>query len=340
MKLGLISDHHWGINKNSEEKVRTGEQVMENYAFMMKSDGVSEVLFLGDWNHNRDYVHINTQERARHTLELFASHFDHVHMIVGNHDIHFKNTNDVNSVDQFNRIPNVSVYKDYTEVQFGNNQFAMCPWGYEPKRETHLSAAFGHFEFSGAALVGAVSQGSYTMDKVTQVAPLVFSGHFHIRKEYETKYGKVITIGNDYEQSWSDVGNSKGFYIFDPNSLEYEFTENTFSPKHIPVRWSNIKEFDTSSIKNNYVRIIVDSDYEYDDVVKVMQTFSRAGARSVEPDYQFQKELSNITEMLGDVNMVSHEEAINLYIDEMDIDDKEKDWIRPIAIAMFMEKSE
>lgn len=340
MKLGIFTDFHWGVNKNSEEKVVTGEQVMSNYAFMMKAAGVNEVIFMGDWNHSRDYLHVNTQERSRVALEEFAANFDHVHFIVGNHDCHFKDTNDVNSVEQFSRIPNVTVYKDYAEKTFGKNQFAFCPWAYEPKKEKHLAAAFGHFEFSGAALVGALSQGHYTMDVINQVAPLVFSGHFHIRKEYETKYGKVVTAGCPYEQNWGDVGNSKGFYVMDPNTLEYEFTENTFSPRHIPIRWSNIKNFDTTKIHNNYIRIIVDSDYEYEDVVKVMQAFNRKGARSVEPDYQFQKELSNIQSMLGDVNMVSHEQAINMYIDEMDIDDDEKDWIRPIAISLFMEKSQ
>lgn len=340
MKIGIFTDFHWGVNKNSEEKVRTGEEVMANFAKDMKAAGVNEVIFMGDWNHSRDFLHVNTQERARAALEAFAENFDHVHFIIGNHDCHFKDTNDVNSVDQFSRIPNVTVYKDYKEIQFGENTFGFCPWAYEPVKQDHLSAVFGHFEFSGAALVGAVSKGRYDMNAVTKVAPLVFSGHFHIHKQYDTTTGIVITAGCPYEQNWGDVGNKKGFYVFDPNSLEYEFHENTFSPKHVVARWSNIKSFDTNLIKNNYIRIVVDCDYEYDDVVKVMQAFHRAGARTVEPDYQFQKELSSIQSMLGEVDMVSHEEAINIYIDKMEIDDEEKDWIRPIAISMFKEKSE
>lgn len=338
MKIGIFTDFHWGVNKNSEEKVRTGEEVMQQYARAMEKEGCDEVIFMGDWNHSRDFIHVNTQERARQSLEWFASFFEHVHMIIGNHDCHYKDTNDVNSVQQFDRIPNVSVHKEYAEIDFGDKTFALCPWATLPKKK--VAVALGHFEFSGAALVGAISKGPYTMDALTKFAPLVFSGHFHIRKEYETNTGKVITAGCPYEQNWGDVGNKKGFYVLDTDTLEYTFHENTFSPRHIVSRWSKIREFDTSQIKNNYVKIIVDSDYEYDQVVKVMQAFHRAGARTVEPDYQFQKELSMIQETLGDAGMMSHEEAINKYITEMDIDEEEKDWIRPIALQMFMEASE
>jgi DNA repair exonuclease SbcCD nuclease subunit len=340
MKIGIFTDFHWGVNKNSSEKVNVGRKVMREFAFEMEHDGVEEVIFMGDWNHSRDFIHVNTQEVAREALEEFASNFKHVHFIIGNHDCHYKDTNDVNSVEQFSRIPNVSVYKDYEEIDFGDKHFALCPWGTLPDPSSKIDAAFGHFEFSGAVLVGAVSSGPYTMDKLTAVTPLVFSGHFHIRKEYETNTGKVITAGCPYEQNWGDVGNAKGWYLLNTEDLSYVFNENVVSPRHIPVRWSTIKEFDTKQIANNYIRIIVDSDYEYDDVVKVMQAFHRAGARTVEPDYQFQKELSSIQETLGDANIMSHEEAINKYIDGMEINDEEKAWIRPIAIAMFNEASE
>jgi DNA repair exonuclease SbcCD nuclease subunit len=339
MKIGLFTDFHWGVNKNNYEKVQTGQTVMKNFARSMVDQGVDTIIFCGDWNHSRDYLHVNTQELARKALEEFSEHFKAVHFIVGNHDCHYKDTNDVNSVEQFGRIPNVTVYKEYAEIDLDGKKAGLCPWGFNPKK-SNLDVAFGHFDFSGAALVGAVNKGSYTMDKLNTVAPLVFSGHFHIRKEYETKNGKIVTIGDPYEQDWGDVGNPKGFFVLDSETLEYTFCENTFSPKHIPIRWSKIKDFDSSQLNNNYIKVVIDSDYEYDNVVKVAQAFSKAGARSVEMDYQFQKELSIIQDALGDVSMVSHEEAINIYIDGMDIEDEEKAWIRPIAIAMFKEKSE
>jgi len=339
MKIGIFTDFHWGVNKNNYEKVQTGIEVMQKFAARMVEAEAEEIIFCGDWNHSRDYLHVNTQELARQALEQFSMYFKKIHFIVGNHDCHYKNSNDVNSVEQFNRIPGVIIYKDYDEVEMGGKKFAFCPWGYNPKKEKHLDAAFGHFDFTGAQLLGAVNKGSYTMDQLTAVAPLIFSGHFHIRKEYETKTGNILTIGCPYEQNWGDVGNKKGFYVLETDTMEYEYFENEFSPKHIPVRWSKIKDFDTAQLKNNYVKVVIDSDYEYENVVKVSQAFSKAGARSVEMDYQFQKELSEIQKELGDVSMVSHEEAINIYIDKMDIEDEEREYIRPIAIAMFKENN-
>lgn len=340
MKIGLFTDFHWGINKNNSDKVAVGEEVMRKFSERMVKAGVSSVIFMGDWNHSRDFLHVNTQERARKALETFASKFDQVFFIIGNHDCHFKDHNDVNSVEQFSRIPNVQVFKTYEEIVLGGRKFGLCPWGTLPPKQNDLDAAFGHFEFSGAALVGAVSTGPYTMEDVTRLCPLVFSGHFHIHKHYETTSGKVITAGCPYEQDWGDVGNKKGFYIIDTEDMSYQFTENDFSPRHVPIRWSQIKKMDTNHIDNNYIRIVVDSEYDYDNVVKVCQALSLKGARSVETDYQFQKELSIIQSALGDVSLVSHEEAINKFIDGLDIDDAEKDMIRPIAISMFKEKNE
>lgn len=338
MLLGIFSDQHFGLKKNCEEQLQNCEQIFDEFAKQMDSLGVTTVIYMGDFFHSRELISVNTQERARRTLEKFSKNFDAVYMLVGNHDIYYKSTNDINSVEQFNHIPNVTVYTQYQELLFGNKNFALCPWGSVPKATTlPIDAAFGHFEFSGAALVGAISNGPYTMEDITNEAPLVFSGHWHIRKEYTTKTGKVITVGCPMQQNWGDVGNTKGFYVLDTETMEYTFYENTFSPKYIPVRWSNIKKFDTSTINNNYIRIIVDADYNYEDIVKVLQTFSRDGAKTVEPEYQYQKELSNIQMTLGDVNILSHEEAINLYINDMEIEDAEKDMIRPIALSLFKE---
>ena len=339
MRIGCFTDIHWGVNKNNNDKVKACEEVMHKYGKQMKKLGCREVIFGGDWNHSRDFLSVGTQERARWALEKFAALFEHTHFIIGNHDCHYKHSNDVNSVEQFALIENVSVYKEYAEIEKDGKTLALCPWGYSPKKEKHLSAAFGHFDFTGAALVGAVHQGAYTMEQLTDVAPKIFSGHFHIRKDYATKTGTIITGGCPNEQNWGDVGNPKGFYVFDTDDSSFTFYENDFSPKHIPVRWSTIKTFDTKQISNNYLKIIIDADYEYDSVVKVVQAFGTQGPKSIELDYQYQKELSNIQATLGDVSVMSHEEAINKYIDDMDIEDDERKMIRPIAIAIFKEKS-
>lgn len=339
MKVSIFSDIHWGVNKNNGDKITSCEIVMDDMAKRMVDEGVEEVIFCGDWNHSRDFLSVGTQERARTALEKFASCFKHTHFIVGNHDCHYKNTNDVNSVEQFGLIPDVTVYKEYTEIDLDGVPVALCPWGYSPVKTPHLGAAFGHFDFTGAALVGATHVGAYTMDQLTNVAPLVFSGHFHVRKDYATKAGKIISVGCPYEQNWGDVGNVKGFYVMDTLDMNPIFHENDKTPKHIPIRWSAIKKFDTNQIPNNYLKIIVDSDYEYENVVKVVQAFTTMNPKSIELDYQFQKELSSIQSELGDVSVLSHEEAINKYIDNMDINDDEREEIRPAAISLFKEKS-
>jgi DNA repair exonuclease SbcCD nuclease subunit len=45
----------------------------------------------------------------------------------------------------------------------------------------------------------------------------VFSGHYHTR----STNGTVFYLGNPYEMYWSDVNDTRGFHIFDTETLEH-----------------------------------------------------------------------------------------------------------------------
>jgi metallophosphoesterase superfamily enzyme len=64
------------------------------------SAGINTVLILGDTFDRRKYVNFFSLKRTKEMFfdKLYEQGIE-VHMLAGNHDTYFKNTNDVNSVD-------------------------------------------------------------------------------------------------------------------------------------------------------------------------------------------------------------------------------------------------
>ena len=53
-----------------------------------------------------------------------------LHMLVGNHDIYYKNTSQVNSLTELlgERHKNIHIYEDATEVEFDGLPILLMPW--------------------------------------------------------------------------------------------------------------------------------------------------------------------------------------------------------------------
>jgi hypothetical protein len=82
----------------------------------------------------------------------------------------------------------------------------------------------------------------------------VFSGHYHTRSDN----GTVFYTGNPYEIYWTDVGDTRGFTIFDTETLEHEPINNPYRMFHnIYYEDTNYQTFDTRDYENKIVKVIV-----------------------------------------------------------------------------------
>lgn len=120
----------------------------------------------------------------------------------------------------------------------------------------------GHFAISSFADVpGHLYTGGYTPEEITACAPLVFSGHFHLRDDKVFEFGgakkRIVIVGSPYQLNWADAGSSKGVHIFDTHSKEVEFVENTVSPKHVQINVGD--EVSKELVNNNIVRVMANS---------------------------------------------------------------------------------
>ena len=93
---------------------------------------------------------------------------------------------------------------------------------------------------------------------------IVCSGHFH----HKSHSHNIFYLGNHGEFTWSDFDDPKGFHIFDTETRNLEFIQNTF--KIFKKFWYNDlnenfvnNKIDYSQFKNSVIRIIVTNKNNY-----------------------------------------------------------------------------
>ena len=82
----------------------------------------------------------------------------------------------------------------------------------------------------------------------------VFSGHYHTRSDN----GKIFYLGNPYEMFWNDVNDTRGFTIFDTDTLTHTHVNNPYKLFYnIYYEDTNHKLFNTTEYENKIVKVIV-----------------------------------------------------------------------------------
>ena len=184
-------------------------------------------------------------------------------MLVGNHDAYYKNTNSVNSPSLLlQNYSNIKTYSDPEVIKIGNLNVLLIPWICADNEEKTLrliknsgcKVAMGHLELNGfqAHRGHTMDDGmdSIVFDNFTKV----FSGHYHTR----SNNGTVFYLGNPYEIFWNDVNDTRGFHIFDTETLEHTPVNNPYKMYYvIYYDDDNYQTFDTREYENKIVKVIV-----------------------------------------------------------------------------------
>lgn len=90
---------------------------------------------------------------------------------------------------------------------------------------------------------------------------------------------------------YSDEGTPKGFDIWDTESDEIEFVENTISPRFVRYKLSDfVKRKDTDELKkeinNSYFKLIVDMNVPLQELNDLLSGIQAIGALSVASEWE------------------------------------------------------
>lgn len=265
MKVCIISDQHFGCRKNSKLFHDYFLKFYNNVFFpTLEQYGIKTVVDMGDTFDSRKGIDFAALSWAKSNYYNKLAELNYnVYTIVGNHTSYYRNTNQVNAVDLLLReYSNVKIISEPTEVLLNNLKVLFIPWinSENEKRtfkmisSTKSQVAMGHLELKGFLANTMTVMNDGLDSSIFKKFKKVFSGHYHTRSDN----GTVYYLGNPYEMFWNDINDTRGFHIFDTETLEHIPVNNPYRLfYHIYYNDTPHQTFDTSEYENKIVKVIV-----------------------------------------------------------------------------------
>lgn len=206
-KAAVFTDIHFGLKSNSLQHNADCTNFVDWFIKSALEEGCETCLFLGDWNHNRAAINIQTLQFGLRALEKLSAAFDRVYFIPGNHDLYFRDKRDVHSVEWGKHLPNVTIVNDW----FTSGDVTIAPWiigdEWRKLRDMGGKYLFGHFELPHFYMNAMIQMPDHNEISSEHLAGYehVFSGHFHKR---QTK-SNITYIGNAFPHNFADAGDDE-----------------------------------------------------------------------------------------------------------------------------------
>ena len=130
MKILLITDQHFGARNDSLVYVNKYKKFYsETVLPYIDKHKITQVIALGDTFDRRKYVNYSSLQAAKDMwFDPLRERDVKMHMLVGNHDIYYKNTLRTNSPELLlGDYPNITVVSDPTELSVGGLDILLLP---------------------------------------------------------------------------------------------------------------------------------------------------------------------------------------------------------------------
>jgi DNA repair exonuclease SbcCD nuclease subunit len=323
MKVAIITDTHYGARKGSKHLHDYFELFYKNIFFpSLEEHGVETIIHMGDAFDSRKSIDYQSLEWAKRVVFDPLSKYN-VHMIVGNHDCYYKNTNNVNSPELLlQTYSNIKTYSTVSEVEIGGLNILFIPWINNENFENTVASvkasrsvcAMGHLELNGfRAHRGHVMEDGMDCELFEKFSH-VFSGHYHTRSDN----GKIFYLGNPYEMYWNDVNDPRGFHIFDTKTLELTQINNPYKLFYnIYYEDTPYQLLDASEYENKIVKIIVRKKSNPKAFEKFVDKLYSSGIQDLKIVENFNIVESEDFEINEEENTIS---ILNRYVDESESD--------------------
>ena len=342
MKIAIITDTHYGARKGSTHLHNYFQLFYDNIFFpTLERENIDTIIHMGDVFDSRKSIDYQSLEWSKEVVFEPLRKYK-VYAITGNHDCYYKNTNHVNSPELLlNDYSNISTFSKATEINIGGLDILLLPWINSENYDESLEAiqnskskiAMGHLEINGfKATRGHMMEDGMDTDVFSKFNS-VYSGHFHTR----STDGKIYYLGNPYEMYWNDVNDTRGFHIFDTDTLKLTPINNPYKLFYnVYYDDTNYKLFNTSIYKNKIVKVIVRKKSNIKEFEKFIDKLYASGVQDLKIIENFEIQESEEFDINEDENTLS---ILNRYIEESEFD-LDKNIIKNIFQDLYREACE
>ena len=343
MKIGIYTDSHYGAKKGSKHLHDYFELFYKNVFFpALEEHGVETVIHMGDAFDSRKSIDYQSLEWAKRVVFDPLKKYQ-VHMIVGNHDCYFKNSNHVNSPELLLQdYSNIKTYSSPTNTKICGIDMTLIPWicseNYDETlkviRKSKSKIAMGHLELKGFRVNKHLVMDEHGADpKMFDKFDKVFSGHYHTRSDN----GKIFYLGNPYEMYWNDVNDTRGFHIFDTETLEHTPIDNPYRLFYnIYYEDTPYQTFDSSEYVSKIVKVIVRKKSKPKDFERFIDKLYKIGIQDLKIVENFDIQENENFVIDEEENTIS---ILNRYIDESECD-FDKNMIKGIFEELYKQACE
>lgn len=206
-KAAVFGDLHLGDKSDSPVHNQDCINYIEWFCAKCKDEEVDLIIFVGDWFDNRSRLRLDTIDAGNKALRMLLE-VAPVYMIVGNHDMFFRNNRSVHSIDAYKEWDGVTIIDTPTVIDGVGLAPYLVGTEYLEVLDMECKYLFGHFElphFLMNSTIEMPDKGTLKYDAFTH-PEMVFTGHFHKRQLKTNKNGvSVWYIGSPFGHDFNDV---------------------------------------------------------------------------------------------------------------------------------------
>lgn len=332
MKLCIIGDLHFGMRNDSPIFHELYKNFYQNTLFpYLDEHNINAIFQLGDLFDRRKFINFHTLEQVKsYFFDELESRGITLHTLLGNHDVYWKNTLQVNSTSLvLGEYGNVVVYDTPTTVDFGGLAIDVIPWICESNEaqvktfisETRSEVCLGHFELIGFEMDrGNVCHEGFDPSMLSRYET-VMTGHFH----HPSSKNNIVYVGAPGEMTWADYNDPRGFYIYDTDTRELEFIVNPYTIfrkifyNDDDLFLNDVQNKDYSEFKGKYVKLVVSKKSNVFLFETFLDNLTKSGAIDVSVVEDFTD--VNTSDTIGEVDQADDTTTIlDKYIDGIEID--------------------
>lgn len=262
--IAILGDTHFGANGSSAPHHENMRKFFKDFFAYIDKHKIRNVIQLGDLFDVRKHINTWSLKFFRQVFleEVLARNLT-VYVLLGNHDIYYRESLEVSSVEEvlapYASESSFVLIRKPTDATIDGETFLLVPWVCKENSEEVSQAikdsdstyCAGHFEFNGFELFrGQPAKTHYTHDAYKKFKQ-VLSGHFH----HMSSKDNVLYVGTPYELTWTDCNDSKGFFTLSDGLLSFIENKHTL---YASYKLSEKSTFTAEDVTGKYVKLKID----------------------------------------------------------------------------------